>query len=90
VSITTVNTSRPTKPRRSPRARRSAARLTHLAFGAAIAAHVYLPPGDVRDGLQLGLAWVGVPVVVLSGAWLWKGATLRRVLRQRRFVEATP
>jgi hypothetical protein len=49
---------------------------------------VYLPAGSLSDVTRTALMWVGVPVVVLSGFWLWKGAAVRRLLRQRRTAQA--
>jgi hypothetical protein len=62
---------------------RPTSRVVHLVFGSAMSAYIYLPDGAVSDVLQVGLASVGVPLVSLSGMWLWKGAALRRAVRQR-------
>lgn len=67
---------------------RTISRTLHLAVGIILAVYVYLPAGSLSDVTRTALMWVGVPVVVLSGSWLWKGAAVRRLLRQRRTAQA--
>lgn len=63
---------------------RTATRSTHIVLGFALAAFVYLPGGDASEMLRDFLAWIGVPLVAVSGTWLWKGPTVRRALRARK------
>lgn len=61
-------------------------RLVHLVSGMTLAAYVYIPPQlDVLTApLRLALAYVGVPLVSLTGVWMWKGTAVKRSLRALR------
>jgi hypothetical protein len=64
------------------RTRRTVLRYTHLAVGALMATYVYLPPGDA-PWLRWALMLAGVPAVTVTGLWMWKQATIRRLLARR-------
>lgn len=63
---------------------RTIVRAVHLLVGLALGTYVYLPLHleDAREGLRLVLMFVGVPLVTVTGLWLWKGAALRRRVRR--------
>ncbi len=67
-----------------PATQRMISRSIHIVIGVALVAYVYVPAGALSDSLRTSLMWAGAPVVVASGTWLWKGATVRRLVRQRR------
>ncbi|MDB5324688.1 MAG: hypothetical protein JWM57_257, partial [Phycisphaerales bacterium] len=56
---------------------RTICRWIHIVFGLSIVAYIYGPPEEVvqyRDNFR----FVFVPVIVLSGFWMWKGHVLLR------------
>jgi hypothetical protein len=57
-------------------------RWIHIVFGIPILGYIYDSPTDTPY-----YAWairsVFVPVIVLSGLWMWKGHVLRRLLSKR-------
>ena len=60
-------------------AKRSILRSIHIIFGLSILGYIYGPPEEVlqyRDNFR----FVFVPVIVLSGLWMWKGHVLRRLI----------
>lgn len=61
---------------------RAIVRYTHLVVGFLLGAYVYLPfhLEELREVLRVSLTFVGVPVVVLTGLWMWQGPKLRRSL----------
>ncbi len=63
---------------------RMISRTIHIVIGVALVAYVYVPAGGFSDALRTGLMWGGAPIVALSGTWLWKGAALRRLIRDRQ------
>lgn len=63
---------------------RTISRAIHIVVGIVLAAFVYLPSGALSDATRVALMWAGVPIVGLSGTWLWKGATVQRLIRNRR------
>lgn len=67
---------------------RTISRAIHIVVGIVLAAYVYVPAGALSDVTRIVLMWVGIPVVVLSGSWLWKGAAVRRLLRDRQTARA--
>ena len=67
---------------------RTIGRAIHVVVGMILVAYVYVPAGALSDATRTALMWFGVPVVVLSGSWLWKGAAVRRLLRHRQGAQA--
>ncbi len=61
---------------------RQLVRLLHLLIGSALGFLVYAPP-SLTEGLRL-IMQVGVlPLVVLTGLWLWYGTRLLKYLHTR-------
>ena len=57
-------------------------RWIHILFALPLLGYVYGPPEEVlqyRDNFR----FVFVPVVVLTGFWMWKGHVLRRLLSKK-------
>ncbi len=74
-------------PSRPPaRARRRVLRIVHIIVALALGTYVYLPAHleAIRAALDVGLAFVGVPVATVTGLWMWKGSLARRRLRRTR------
>lgn len=67
-----------------PATQRMISRTIHIVIGLAVIAYIYVPAGALSDTLRTALMWAGAPVVVVSGTWLWKGSTLRRLISDRR------
>lgn len=66
----------------SPGAKRATLRWIHIIFALPLLGYVYGPPEEVlpyRDNFRL----IFVPVVILTGFWMWKGDALRRLVSQR-------
>ena len=57
-------------------------RLAHLVAGALLILYVYLPatPGTV---LQAGVRWVILPLLAITGGFMWQWPKLRRWIRTR-------
>ncbi|CAN5325928.1 hypothetical protein BH20ACT5_BH20ACT5_00350 [soil metagenome] len=68
------------QPRRRPP--RDVQRAMHLVTAVVLLGYVYSLPGP-DSGLTIVVRWVALPILVLSGALLWKWPTLRRMLRRR-------
>jgi hypothetical protein len=58
--------------------KRSIVRWIHVFFGFSIAIYIYGPPSETVQYLPY-FRFGYVPVVVLSGLWLWKGQAIRRL-----------
>jgi hypothetical protein len=61
---------------------RSILRWIHIVFGLPILGYIYGPPEEVQQYAPI-FRFVFVPVVVLSGLWMWKGHVLRRLVSKR-------
>ena len=57
-------------------------RLIHLIFGIPIAGYVYSPFEELPNYAPV-VRFVAVPVLVLTGFWMWKGHVLRRLVSKR-------
>ena len=57
-------------------------RWIHLIFGIPILGYIYSPFDKIPDYAPLTRCFF-VPVVVLSGLWMWKGHVVRRLLSKR-------
>ena len=53
-------------------------RWIHLVFGIPIVGYVYNPFKEL-PGYAPVVRFVAVPVIVVSGVWMWKGYRLRRL-----------
>ena len=63
-------------------AQRTIFRWIHLIFGIPILGYVYSPFDQIPNYAPL-VRFVFVPVLVLSGLWMWKGQWLRRVISKQ-------
>ena len=57
--------------------KRTIVRTIHILFALPILGYIYGPPEEVAQYAPY-FRYVYVPVVVLSGLWMWKGHLLRR------------
>ena len=57
--------------------KRTIVRTIHILFALPILGYIYGPPAEVAQYAPY-FRYVYVPVVVLSGLWMWKGHLLRR------------
>jgi thiosulfate reductase cytochrome b subunit len=58
---------------------RSLVRWLHMAAGIPIVGYIYGPVAHIEPA-ALVVKWVIVPIVVLSGLWMWKGHLVRKAL----------
>ncbi len=70
------------KPTMTQSTRRSILRWTHILFGLPIIGFVYGPPTEVAPYRPM-FQFVFLPVVILSGLWMWKGDLIRRLVWKR-------
>jgi hypothetical protein len=59
--------------------KRSILRWIHIVFAIPIAGYVYSPFKELPNYAPV-VRYVSVPVLVLSGFWMWKGHALRRLI----------
>lgn len=57
-------------------------RWIHLLFGIPIVGYIYSPFEEIPNYAPV-VRFVAVPVIVLSGLWMWKGHLLRRLVSKR-------
>lgn len=62
----------------SPAAKRAISRWIHIVFGLPILGYIYGPPEEVAQYAPM-FRYIFVPVLVLSGLWLWKGHLVTRL-----------
>ncbi|MGC2529411.1 MAG: hypothetical protein WA639_16800 [Candidatus Acidiferrum sp.] len=58
-------------------------RWIHILFSIPILGYIYDSPADTPN-YAWGIRYVMVPVIVLSGLWMWKGYLVRRLIRRER------
>jgi hypothetical protein len=63
-------------------AKRSILRWIHIIFALPILGYIYGPPVEVQQYVAV-FRFVFLPVVIVSGLWMWKGDALRRLLSKR-------
>ncbi|MCE9530597.1 MAG: hypothetical protein K8T89_05630 [Planctomycetes bacterium] len=59
--------------------KRSILRSIHIVFGLTILGYIYGPPEEVlpyRDNFRFFF----VPVILITGFWMWKGHAVRRLI----------
>ena len=61
--------------------KRSIVRWIHILFALPLLAYIYGPPAETVLYLSY-FRYIYVPVVVLSGLWMWKGHVIRHLLRK--------
>jgi len=59
--------------------KRSINRWIHIVFGIPIAGYVYSPFAELPNYAPV-VRYVALPVIVLSGLWMWKGQVVRRFI----------
>jgi hypothetical protein len=59
--------------------KRSIFRSIHIIFGIPIIGYIYDSPTDTPN-YAWSIRYVIVPVLLISGLWMWKGHVLRRLL----------
>jgi hypothetical protein len=62
--------------------KRSILRWTHIIFALPLLGYIYGPPSETVQYLPY-FRFLYVPVVVLSGLWMWKGDALRRIFSKK-------
>ncbi len=67
---------------------RSILRWIHIVFGIPIIGYVYSPFAELPNYAPV-VRYVALPVIVLSGLWMWKGQVLGR-LASKGSVNTTP
>ena len=63
-------------------------RWVHIVFGIPIVGYVYSPFEQIPNYAP-ATRFVFVPILVLSGLWMWKGHVLRRLVSKRSAHGAT-
>lgn len=61
---------------------RSICRWIHIVFSIPIVGYVYSPFEKIPQYAPV-VRFIAVPVIVLSGLWMWKGHLLRRLVSKR-------
>jgi hypothetical protein len=61
---------------------RSILRCIHIIFGLPILGYIYGPAEEVAQYAPM-FRYVFVPVLVLSGLWMWKGDLLTRLISKK-------
>jgi hypothetical protein len=61
---------------------RSIVRWIHIVFAIPIAGYVYSPFEQIPNYAPV-VRFVAVPVIVLTGLWMWKGHVVRRLISKR-------
>jgi hypothetical protein len=61
---------------------RSIFRWVHILCGIPILGYVYDSPSDTHN-YAFSVRYVFLPVLLLSGLWMWKGHLLRRLISNR-------
>ena len=62
--------------------KRSIFRWIHIVFGIPIIGYVYSPFKELPNYAPV-VRYVAIPVVVLTGLWMWKGHLLRRLISKQ-------
>ena len=62
----------------SPTTERTILRCIHIIFGLPILGYIYGPPAEVQQYAPI-FRYVFMPVILLSGLWMWKGHVVRRL-----------
>jgi hypothetical protein len=62
--------------------KRSVFRWTHIIFGIPMIGYIYDSPSNTQYYAPI-VRYVFVPILLLSGLWMWKGHVVRRLLAKR-------
>jgi hypothetical protein len=57
-------------------------RWIHIVFGIPVIGYIYDSPSDTPN-YAFSVRYVILPVLLLSGLWMWKGHALRRLVSKR-------
>lgn len=63
--------------------KRAIFRWIHIIFGLSLVAYIYGPPSETVQYLPF-FRYGYVPVVVVTGLWMWKGHVVRRLFSKNR------
>jgi hypothetical protein len=69
--------------------KRSIVRWIHIVFSIPILGYIYSPFERLPDYAPR-VRFVVIPVMLLSGLWMWKGNIVRRLFSKRSGVKAGP
>jgi hypothetical protein len=72
----------------NPRITRSILRWIHLFFSIPLIGYIYSPFEQLPNYAPL-VRNVAVPVIFLTGLWMWKGHVVRRLISKRSAVAST-
>jgi hypothetical protein len=61
---------------------RSILRWIHIVFGIPIIGYVYSPFKELPNYAPV-VRFISIPVIALTGLWMWKGPLLRRLISKR-------
>jgi hypothetical protein len=62
--------------------KRAILRWIHIVFAIPIVGYVYSPFEDIPQYAPI-VRFVAVPVIIITGLWMWKGHLLRRLISKR-------
>jgi hypothetical protein len=62
--------------------KRAIFRWLHIVFGIPIIGYIYSPFKELPNYAPV-VRYVAVPVIALSGLWLWKGHVVRRMISKK-------
>ena len=77
-----IHESRGVAPIMKDATKRSIFRWIHIVMAIPIAGYVYSPFEDIPNYAP-AVRFVFLPVIVLTGFWMWKGHVLRRLISKR-------
>lgn len=69
--------------------KRTILRWIHIVFSIPILGYIYSPFEEIPKYADK-VRFVFVPILVLSGLWMWKGHVLRRLISKRSAQQALP
>ena len=68
-------------------AKRSIFRWIHIVFGIPVIGYIYSPFKELPNYAPV-VRYVALPVIALSGLWMWKGHLVRRLISKTRQTQA--
>jgi hypothetical protein len=68
--------------------KRSIFRWIHIIFGIPILGYIYDSPSDTHN-YAVSVRYVFLPILLLSGLWMWKGHVVRRLISKRSANKTT-
>ena len=66
----------------NPNTKRSIQRWIHIIFGLSLVAYIYGPPEETVKYISF-FRYIYLPVVLLTGLWMWKGHVLARLFSKQ-------